>query len=82
VTSHDHPLDVDPDGVGCFTCGENEAGDVQPTDACPVSRRSCGHHCNHYLYSDCCHWCGGEFIEGEDGSVAWVSSHGPAVVVS
>jgi hypothetical protein len=63
----------------CFTCGE---GDEHPMDECPMAQRPCGHHCNHSWDQDCCHWCGGEVIEGEDGSVAWVSPHGPAVVVN
>lgn len=44
------------DCVGC------ESG--EPREACPRSRRPCGHHCNHSWSHDMCHWCGEEWGEG------------------
>jgi hypothetical protein len=53
----------------CDTCGEVAAelarGDSpNADDICMNPQRNCGHHCNHYLSDDHCHWCGAEF-DGE-----------------
>lgn len=65
------------DETACLSCGE----DPSPMDPCPISERPCGHHCNHIWTHDCCHWCNGEFIDGEDGSVWWVAPGHSAIQV-
>lgn len=41
----------------CETCADP---DDDPRDACPESKRPCGHHCNCTLNGSRCDWCGQE----------------------
>ena len=47
----------------CLTCLEGG----YPEGECDKSLRPCGHHCNHSWEQDCCHWCGAELVEDENG---------------
>lgn len=50
-------LGRNPEEGECHSCG-NE--DDYPLNECPQSTRRCGHHCNHVISHDNCHWCGFE----------------------
>lgn len=47
----------------CDTCAEPGSG---IEGECPMSKRSCGHHCNCVWVHDVCHWCGAEINEDGD----------------
>lgn len=54
------PAGPDP-APKCFSCSEGV-----PRDACPKSKRPCGHHCDCSWEQDQCCWCGMEFGAGDD----------------
>lgn len=39
--------------VDCYSCDLDDGVLGQ----CAESRRPCGHHCNHIVTDDDCHWC-------------------------
>lgn len=61
---------LDPDDE-CIDCAEG----VNPFDVCPNAKRPCGHHCNCVWIHDCCHWCGMESVETDNGG-EWPGDHG------
>jgi len=61
----------------CLTC--TEPGSGEPNE-CPKSLRPCGHHCNHLWEQDCCHWCGAELGEDENGDFSLFVIREPAAV--
>lgn len=49
----------------CLSCGEGN-----PRGECRLSKRPCGHHCNHSWSHDQCDWCGTTFGESGQPSVS------------
>ena len=66
--------DPTDDCASCCCIAEPDAA----LDVCAAAKRPCRHHCNCIWTQDCCHWCGGEFLQPDaDSDPVWVAGDGP-----